>query len=293
MKKVFYLLLVLNLLLYPALSFEWPTDSETLSAEYYSYFGQLRGGTISNSLILKDESNVKAWSEGFVTAIINEYEDESVFFPSTLGNVVIIAHKDSILSVYANIDKESIDKKESAVHNEGSIVNAKDNIGRTGCSAWQEEINGLEFQIVDTKNNTFINPRTLMPRVGNEIEIHPSGVVLQNRNGRNFKLSEVEVLPSGVYKVYQKRAVQGVPYRTSIFVNGIVVDELSFNILRQDENFICVSGKKNYSKSILYPSPEIMLVGEASLPVGKNTLRVTLYDMLGKEASANYQVSNY
>ena len=79
-----------------------------MSDTFYSYFGQLRGGIISTSLVFADASDIKAADNGYVVAVINEYDDDSVFFPSTLGNAVILAHDDDLITVYGNIDKETI-----------------------------------------------------------------------------------------------------------------------------------------------------------------------------------------
>lgn len=269
-------------------AFEWPENQVVSSDNFYSYFGQLRGDTISNSLVFTDPCKVKAWDDGFVTAVISEYDDDSIFFPSTLGNAVIIAHKEKILTVYANIDRDSLDSLDVS-----NTIKAGTYIGDSGNSAWQDGKSSLEFQVIDTENNTIINPRTLMPHVGRELEVRPAGLVLQNKNGRNYKAAETDVLPAGIYKVYQKRPLVGMPYKTNLFVNGTIVDELSFNLIRQDDKAICISGKKNYTKDILYPNSELMLLGEVTVTTGKNTVRCTLFDMLGKEYSANYNLTNY
>lgn len=281
-------IVAISTFLYPAFSFEWPENLTVSSDSFYSYFGQLRGGTISNSLVFSDPCKIKAWDDGFVTAVISEYDDDSIFFPSTLGNAVIIAHKEKILTVYANIERESLDSL-----NLGGDIKAGDPIGSSGNSAWQDGKSSLEFQVIDTDNNTIINPRTLIPHVGKELEMRPAGLVLQNKNGRNYKAADTDVLPAGIYRVYQKRPLSGMPYRTNLFVNGVIVDELGFNLIRQDDKAICISGKKNYTKSAVYPSDDLLLLGEVTVTTGKNSIRCTLFDMLGKESSINYNLTNY
>ena len=99
MKKIF--IFCLQILSFYTFAFEWPQEEKILSD---SYFGQLRGNTISSSLIFANPSEIKASEEGDITIIIEEHNDDSDFFPSTLGNAVVVEHKDNILTVYGNID---------------------------------------------------------------------------------------------------------------------------------------------------------------------------------------------
>lgn len=267
-----------------AFSFDWPQEKVVQSDQFYSYFGQLRGETISNSLIFSEISDIKAADDGYLTVIISEYSDHTDFFPSTLGNAVILSHTDNLLTVYGNIDSESILKE---AFNENSIK-CGETFGTSGNSAWQQGHSSLEFQVIDTKNNTSINPRLLMPRVGKELPLYYNEIYLQGKNGRQYNVMNQNILPSGIYKVYKKRQAVAVPYRTRVAINGTVVDQISYDLLRQDDNQICVSGRKNYSKSILYPNNDLQLLGEATLTPGKNALQLTITDILGKEVNATY-----
>lgn len=267
-----------------AFCFDWPQEKVVQSDQFYSYFGQLRGETISNSLIFSEISDVKAADDGYLTVIISEYSDHTDFFPSTLGNAVILSHTDNLLTVYGNIDSESILKE---AFNENSIK-CGETFGTSGNSAWQQGHSSLEFQVIDTKNNTSINPRLLMPRVGKELPLYYNEIYLQGKNGRQYNVMNQNILPSGIYKVYKKRQAVAVPYRTRVAINGTVVDQISYDLLRQDDNQICVSGRKNYSKSILYPNNDLQLLGEATLTPGKNALQLTITDILGKEVNATY-----
>ena len=289
MKKTAIICAVIAAAYTAASAFEWPQEQQIQSDSFYSYFGQLRGDTISNSLIFSDPSEIKAADNGCLTVIIKEYNDDTDFFPSTLGNAVIIAHSDNLMTVYGNIDAESLPENLS----EKKEIATGTPLGISGNSAWQQGHSSLEFQVIDTKNNTAINPRILMPRIGKELPLYPSGIVLQNRNGRTFKIAEQNVIPAGFYRVYQKRQAVAVPYKTHISVNGTIVDGTSYDLLRQDGSSICVSGKRNYPKTVLYPTPDLMLLGEVNFTQGKNAVQFTLSDILGKETSATYYLTNY
>src|SRR5574344_2800299 len=90
-----------------AFAFDWP-QMETASDSFYSYFGQLRGGTIETSLIFKDSSDVKAADKGTIIATLTEHGDDFGWFESTLGNTVIIAHDNQLMTIYANLDEDTV-----------------------------------------------------------------------------------------------------------------------------------------------------------------------------------------
>lgn len=288
MKKL-YSLLIVSFISSSIFAFDWPQEKIVQADQFYSYFGQLRGDTISNSLIFSEPSEIKAADDGKIVIFLSDYDEATDFFPSTLGNAVIIAHQDKILTVYANIDSESVNKEIFTADS----VQTGFKLGMSGNSAWQQGKSSLEFQVIDTKDNTSINPRLLMPRIGKELPLYYNEIYLQDKNGRNFNIQAQNILPKGIYKIYKKRQSSAVPYRTRVAINGATEDNLSYDLLRQDDGQICVSGKKNYPKNILYPNNDLMLLGEANLPKGKIALQLTLFDILGKETPATYLLSVY
>ncbi len=288
MKKL-YSLLIVSFISSAIFAFDWPQEKIVQADQFYSYFGQLRGDTISNSLIFSEPSEIKVADDGKIVIFLSDYDEATDFFPSTLGNAVIIAHQDKILTVYANIDSESVNKEIFTADS----VQTGFKLGMSGNSAWQQGKSSLEFQVIDTKDNTSINPRLLMPRIGKELPLYYNEIYLQDKNGRNFNIQAQNVLPKGIYKIYKKRQSTAVPYRTRVAINGATEDNLSYDLLRQDDGQICVSGKKNYPKNILYPNNDLMLLGEANLPKGKIALQLTLFDILGKETPATYLLSVY
>ncbi len=266
-------------------AYDWPQSPEKFS----SFFGQLRGNEINNSLIFDEPSEVKSAEDGRLVLLLAGHSDDTDFFPSTLGNACIIAHQESLLTVYGNLDAESISRSIF----ENPDIKKGDLLGGSGNSSWREGKSTLEFQVIDTKNNTSINPKVLMPRNVKELPLAVTNVVLQNRNGRFFEAGRQTALPSGMYRVYKNRQALAVPYRTRVSINGALVDEISYDVLRQDGNLLCVSGRKNYPRAALYPNAELQLVGEATFIPGKNALQITLSDFLGKEFTSTYVITNY
>ncbi len=273
----------------PVFSFDWPQADSVMSDSFYSYFGQLRGETISNSLIFSEPSEIKSAESGYTAIIIKEFNDDTDFFPSALGNALIISHDDNLMTVYGNIDSESLPEAAelSSELEKGTVL------GISGNSAWQQGRSSLEFQVIDTSNNTSINPRILMPRVGKELPLILSDVRIQNRAMKMFDAGKNLSLPAGVYRIYQKRQAVAVPYKTRISINGVTLDEITYDMLYQNENTLCALGKKYYPLSLLYPAQDMILLGEISLTSGKNTLAVTLSDILGKETQSTFSVNIY
>ena len=271
----------------PITAFDWPQD-EVLSDTFYSYFGQLRGGIISTSLIFADTSDIKAADDGYVVAVINEYDDDSVFFPSALGNAVILAHGDNLMTVYGNIDKETIPDflYTSEKTTEGTVF------GSSGNAGWQQGRSSLEFQTIDTANGNAINPRVLMPRIGKELALSLSGITLEGK-GVRYDLLVQRTLPAGSYRVYRQRQSVAMPYKTRVVVNGIVADEISYDQLIQNGVSVYAVGRKNYPKEALYPDERLQLLGEVTLTPGKNTLGIALTDILGEVTATSYALTIY
>ena len=105
--KIFILIFVSVFTVFQAAAFDWPQDSVTKDS-FTSYFGQNRGKILSTSVIFSEPAEIKASEDGYILAILTENDDDSEFFPSTLGTAVILAHEDNLLSVYGNIDKETL-----------------------------------------------------------------------------------------------------------------------------------------------------------------------------------------
>lgn len=271
-----------------AFAFDWPQE-QTASDSFFSYFGQLRGGTISSSLIFKDNSEIKAAYEGRVTAVITDHGDDFGWFESTLGNAVTVAHKDNLVTVYANLDDESIPEKLYETKN----VESGEKLGVSGNSGWQEGQSCLEFKVIDTKNATVINPRILMPRVGKELPLAVGTLTMDGKDGKSHNLTWERYIPAGVYSLYRKRQSVAVPYRTSVAINGATVESISYDTLKESAGLLCATGNSNYSAQELYPDAERQLLAIIQLTHGRNTVSVTVTNILGTATSVTYALDVY
>lgn len=286
MKKVLlnFLILMFSVSMY---SFDWP-QKEIMSDSFFSYFGEYRGGILSPSLVFSSTEEVKSADKGRVIAVISEHNEETDFFESTLGNSIIIAHPDNLLTVYSNLDgdnnEENFNLKE---------IEKGTSLGYCGNSAWQEGNSLLEFQVVDTSNKTYINPRILMPRIGNEPIISLKNITLENKKGKSFDINVQKNIPSGIYKIYRDISNSTMIYKSTILINGASVDTITYNTLKENNNKLSTNGKQKYSTNIIYPNKQKQMLGEISLPKGKNRITIVIADILGKEKSLTYSIDAY
>lgn len=269
-------------------SFEWPQETVTKD-NIKSYFAQNRGSILSTSIVFSEPEDIKASDNGRLLIILTENEEESVFFPSTLGTAVILAHEDNLLSVYGNMNTESL-----SVNDKTDVkIESGTTLGICGNTGWQDGISSLEFQIIDTKNSSAINPKVFMTRTDNEIPLSLSGIYLANKNGDFFELNSHRTFAAGLYRIYQKRNPVASPYKSVIMLNGIEFDQISYDLIVQENGKTCVNGKKKYTSSDVYPDAKLQLLGEAMFTPGKTTLGLAVNDILENRKYLNYNISIY
>lgn len=286
MKKFFISIFIFNFL-FTLSGFEWPQDNITKDS-YKSYFGQNRGEKISSSMVFLESSIIKAAEDGNTLIIISDEKDDSDFFPSTLGTAVILTHKDELLSVYGNLSEDSISNNITDINI--SSVYSGDLIGESGNTGWQDNVSGLEFQIIDTKNSSAINPKVLMSRLENETPLTLSGITVESKTGEKYDLNTTRTFSTGLYKIYQKRNTIATPYKSSVLINGIIVDQLSYDMIIQENGKTCIVGKKKYTGNDIYPDSDRHLLGEAMLTSGRTTLTLIVTDINGNNKQVTYNL---
>jgi hypothetical protein len=263
--------------------FDWP-QNEVMSDSFYSYFGQLRGSTINNSIVFGESSEVKAADKGRIIAILDEEGGDYGWFQSTLGNAVIVAHEDNIESVYANLDRNSRPKNISTL----TTVETGTSFGTSTNSGWQQGKSCLEFQVIDIRNHTVINPRILMPRIGKELELNIRNVTAVNKKGISIPLGLQRSIPAGSYLLYRERQQTAMPYRTTVSINGAVVETITYDTLVQDHNRLCVVGRKKYPVELIYPDEKRQLLGDVVFPRGHISVSISVTDILGQQKTMTY-----
>lgn len=285
MKKALVFISIILITSLTAFCFDWP-QNEVSKKSFNSYFGQNRGGILSTSVIFSEPEEVMAAEDGYITAILTDDSDDTDFFPSTLGTAVILAHNDDLISVYGNLDAETLTLKNNNEHK----IDAGAIIASSGNSGFQDNHGNLEFMIIDVKNKSAINPIVLMPRAEEEIPLSLSGIMIVSKNNDYYDINTYKTYTSGLYKVYFKRNPVAAPYKTSVSINGIVVDQLSYDMITQENNKLCIIGKKKYTDADIFPNEDLQLLGEAMFTPGRVTLGLSISDMLGNVKQLNYNI---
>ncbi len=286
MKRHTRFMLTLPLLLaLQAQAFDWPQE-EVASDSFYSYFGQLRGGRIESSLIFKDNADIKLADEGTVAIIISEHNNDFGWFESTLGNAVVVSHNDSLVTSYGNLDGDTIPSK---LYEEDAVT-AGTALGASGNSGWQQSQSCLEFQVLDTKNRSAINPRLLMPRINSELPLDIGALTLDTQDGKTYSLGSVRNLSAGTYSLYRTRQDVATPYRTNVSINGATVESIAYDTIIEDSGKLCVVGNQKYSVKELYPDDKRQLLAMLRLTRGHTTLQVTLIDLLEHTRQITYNL---
>ena len=268
-----------------AYAFDWPQE-KTSSDSFFSYFGQLRGGTLESSVIFRDSSEVKAAEDGHIMALISEHNNDFGWFESTLGNAVLVAHDDGFATVYGNLDDESLTENLA----EWDVVSVGDVLGESGNSGWQEGQSCLEFQVIDVKKGNVINPRNFMPRIGSELPLEIGNVTLDDDSGNTHYLALEKYMKAGKYKIYHPRQDVAVPYRTVTLLNGATVESISFDTMHETGGRLCIAGNSYYPVDVIYPDEKRQLLGTVQLLKGHNKLTITVIDILGSAQTVNYEL---
>ena len=266
-------------------AFNWP-QAQTNSDSFHSYFGQLRGSTIGSSLIFRDNSEIKSADSGELLALITEHTDDFGWVESPLGNAVILGHNDSRVSIYANLDEENLS---SALKGDQRIQSGT-TLGTSGNSGWQDGQSCLEFKVLDTKAGIAINPRMLMPKIGEELPLSMGYITLDDDKGVTHYLVNERNLKAGTYYIYKTKDQTDVPFRTIVAINGATVERISYDTLKEYNGRLCVVGNNNYPVEVMYPDSQRMLLGKISLPHGHVGLSVTVVNMLNSAQSLTYKL---
>lgn len=285
MKKTFISLLLLGLTFYiPA--FDWPQD-ELSKDSFNQYFGQNNGNKLSTSLTFSEPSEIKAAENGHILAILENDDDDSMFFPTTLGTSVILSHDDQLLSVYGNIDSDSLSlKDENEVYIDSGAI-----LGNTGNTGYQTKKGNLEFQIIDIKNKTAVNPKILMPRSETELPLKLTGITILSKDSVYSDINLNKSYASGLYRIYFKRNSTACPYKTRLTINGVVMDQITYDTISQENNKICINGKKKYTSTDVFPNEDLQLIGEAMFTPGRANLVLSISDVLGNTKQINYTIT--
>ena len=278
-------LFILTSLSFSLSAYEWPQPvSETTT--FAAYFGQPRGSSFVNSLVFSDEDKVQASEDGELLLTMDSSLSEYGWFPSTLGNAVILTHKNDILTVYANLEETDIPNAET--EEETYEIKAGTEIGKSGASGWQQGKTSLEFQVIDTRLQTILNPFILLPAKKQKHTPYIQDLSLYNRSGIKQRVVSGSKINAGIYSLYINPQPYIMSYKTTVMVNGAETETITCNILKQENNRLCFSGKRNYSFREIFPDKQRQYLAEVNFSKGRNTVSISVSDIFGNERTSTY-----
>ncbi len=262
------------------LAFEWPQSPLQVN----SLFSEVRGDGFNTSVVFAMPGEVSVAENGKVIMTLENEQSNMGWFESPLGNAVIVAHRNEMLSVYSNL----VNIKVNGISPDVLIG---DVIGVSGQSAWKDEGEGVGFQIIDTKMKTLINPVALMQESPQNRSAPIVGAVMVNRNNESFPMYNGASFKAGAYTLYMQRPEIGMIHNSSVTLNGEIIETISYDTLAQvDENLIVV-GNKNYTYNEIYPNKGEMRLAEVLLSRGTNTIEVSLSNVGRTQSYARYRIS--
>ncbi len=261
-------------------AFEWPQTPIVAR----SLFSEMRGDGFNTSFVFSSPGEVAAAESGQVVMFLEDNQSNMEWFDSPLGNTVLIAHKNDMLSVYSNLVNVKVYQADVNVEI-GEII------ALSGQSAWKEENDGAVFQVIDTKMKTLINPIVLMQTLPESARVAISGLVAVDRSGNTYTLYNGASLHAGPYTLYMQRPENGMVHKSSVTLNGELKEAISYDTIGQEGNSLVVYGNKSYKFDDVYPDETTMRLAELLLSRGTNTIEISLSNAGGTQTFARYRIS--
>ncbi len=262
---------------------EWPV----VKPEIKSQFGQETAYSVERGLILEGEPTVRTAGDGILLTIISE-SSNMTGFPSTLGNAVLMSHDDGLVSIYGNL--KDTNRISGRVQIEKNTV-----LSTTGKTAWGNRENICIFQIMDQKQEVFLNPLLLLPPVEDNRSPVIKNVFLESASGQVFETGNPRRLRSGTYKIYAlitdtytRNPVELAPFRISVIINGIESISVPFETLRETGGMLVPKVTPPYLDGTvpLYNKDGFIYAGDVSLTRGRTEITVSARDFSGNERAS-------
>lgn len=280
MKKT-VLLFALALLGLSVTALEWPvTDFNPLR-----FFGQRSEGVIERGITIDNADIVRAAGHGRVLVTLEQNGNMSGF-PGTLGNAVILAHDDGLITVYGNLG--SLDRIGDMVQIESQTI-----LAQTGTAGWGKPHNFV-FQVVDQLKKTALNPLLLLPSLKDSCGPSIKNVIVVSRNNQSSPLGSVKSVRQGKYRLYAdvSDTIDGSshelsPFRISVLINGSEYSSVPFELLREEKGQLFLSSP-DYSWMNLYSDPSRLYLGEIALTRGRADISIIARDIAGNERSVMF-----
>lgn len=275
---------VCTLMLADLCALEWPAAI----VKPLRFFGQRTENRIERGIILDKVDTVRAAGNGTLLYTM-EKNRNMTGFPSTLGNAVVIAHDDGILSVYGNLD--SIGRIAGHLQIETGAI-----LGGGGTSGWTGSGN-LILQVIDQERKTLLNPLLVLPALPDSHAPSIRNVIAISSNNQTAVLGSAKIIKQGKYRIYadisdvidSSSAPLG-PFRISVLLNGSESASIPFEVLKEDASGKLYLNSPEYTAAQLYGDPERTFLGEITLNRGRADITIVARDVAGNERTALFGV---
>ncbi|WP_455382770.1 peptidoglycan DD-metalloendopeptidase family protein [Salinispira pacifica] len=258
-----------------ASAWQWPLDPVRVSG---SFGGNTADGFRDGVTLESSDGNVTSISSGQV--IFSGAEGSTHGLPWTLGNFVVVQHREGFRSVYAHLADGSVPARAQEVTEGGTL-------GRAGETGRTNET-GVKLIVIDSKESRVVNPLVVLPPVTDRVPPKISASLLSDRY--DVPLVEGATVSEGHWAVAatvtdqigsDARGAIVAPFEVELSVNGKRVTHLRFTYLSFRDGEYYVDPDFRWSYGNLYVGRHRYDLGLAQLIPGENTITITASDFAG------------
>lgn len=264
-------------------AFQWPIAGGFITAS----FGENDGDSFLKGIRISGYGSIVS---PFLDGELIYYSNEANSIAPVMGNTKVLHHSNGFRSIYGHMEPFSDPL--------GKInLTEEDQLGLVGDSGKAFE-KSLFFMIYDTKMDQYVNPQIILPPSGDKVAPRIESVILEI-NGSQIYLSDQNRIKSGRAKIYGRvvdsdgrigRPIETVPYSITVFYLGNEINQIKFDILKEENDELILKGGNPVSFGSLYSS-DVIFLGEISLSNGVGYLEIAASDISGNNSMKTYQLN--
>ncbi len=264
-----------------ATAYDWPVEKKILTAT----FGESRKNHYHAGIDIAGGDQAIHPIEKGELVFYSEEADDPEDIPSGMGSFIVLEHQGGIRSIYAHIERGSIQKNKIAVEK-------PDVIGVTGDTGYSVGKH-LHLEIFDKELNQLVNPLLLLPALEDKQAPFLKSLYLV-KNGEQTALKRWQFIGAGTYELQLEVYDQSqfvryfcpmAPYSISVFLNGEETFSLQYDSLKDVQGEIVLNGKSGLTLRKHYVADQDWLIraGRLELKPGESNVEIVIKDYAGNE----------